>query len=437
MYLKYSVIIIIFVKYTCFNSAWSNMARPDNERFEVASSVKTNLFSGSTSEVEYYNGNLKFNVTDLSLAGNGGLDIVIGRQYNADSLNTGLISTYKLSSDSVSLGPGWKVTGVLRVWHEDVFHFDPDRESFKYYKGAFIQICNNIRGWGGNIYIDLPNGSTERLYRVSNQPQAKTQSNWLLTCQAGQILVYSPNGDQYDLGHIDNDQYKGFSITQGAMPIEPRMDNVWPHNSFTYMNVKKITDRFGNFLNYNYKYHGNKYKLLNVSGNSLEVFNSYLGPQIGDFSHTGGALLIENIKSSDGRELTFNYDTYNGRLTSIEDNLGRKWKYSYKNQKPTTTYPLVEKNLSDLNNSVLTNVEHPNNLNYKYEYYDEAYQLGGTSVNPGGTVITTQTGRFKGGRLSKIINSQGGWVSYDYEHFRYFANNNNNMFAGVRLKEKK
>ncbi|MFX7151993.1 hypothetical protein ABTI32_18050, partial [Acinetobacter baumannii] len=91
--------------------------------------------------ISTYDGNISFNIIDIFLPGNGGLDISIGRKYDLNSVASGLTSSYRLTSDWVPLGIGWKIIGSPRIWAVNDYWFDDNYFKIKYFESPLVTLC--------------------------------------------------------------------------------------------------------------------------------------------------------------------------------------------------------------------------------------------------------------------------------------------------------
>ncbi|MFP0263854.1 hypothetical protein [Acinetobacter pittii] len=442
MRIKYSLIVIVFLNN--FSFASKNIG----ELYDFNSTLMQSEIVKNNSEISTYDGNISFNIIDIFLPGNGGLDISIGRKYDLNSVASGLTSSYRLTSDWVPLGIGWKIIGSPRIWAVNDYWFDDNYFKIKYFESPLVTLCNkgSIRE---TTYIDLPDGTTERLYSTGNSNVAKTKNNWVVMCLAGEISAKSPVGELYKFGNIDLDTYVGYEVIHGKAFIgypddgDVPMMGYFPDKSFTFMVAKEVNDLNGNWLKYGYKYHGNKYPLIQSTNGPLEVYLDTAYNLSLNTSATGGALLLTKVESSDGRIVNLEYDSNSGKLLKIKEGDKEKIKFNYNknleasqlSQSPPNSYSYF---------SVLSVVEYPE-LSDKitYEYFDvKKYSL----VTLRNEFVDYFEDNYKDGRLSKILFSNGDFISYDYEKFNYPRNplymnySSDDLYAGyrgVRLKEKK
>ena len=245
--------------------------------------------------VDPYTGALKLQHVDLVLPGNGGLDIKIMRTY--DSARVALLGV-----------GGWLLSPIGNGW---IFHFG----SISGYKVCDLSATTTV----ARPTVQMPDGDQFRLYKA---PAGfghlyTSKEGWAADCvntPSGEGLqVMSPDGLQYEM------TVKGI---RGAVAGE---------NVFY---VKKITDKNGNWLNF-------------------------------DYQVTSNRAYVQKVTASDGRTVDFIYNGSGGlsgeRLTAITVN-GQSWLFSYALSgtpiSPTT----------NASNFELASVTRPDGRVWSYEY---------------------------------------------------------------------
>ncbi|WP_442838740.1 hypothetical protein [Acinetobacter baumannii] len=383
-----------------------------NEKYQYGrSDISTN--TGENSEISTFNGSLRFIHNDIFIPGNGSLDLVIGRLYDTNKLSTGLSSSYSYKTSNI-LGPGWSLIGVPKVWYKNSYSANEDMYSnhavFDYMPSPLIELCNKTplgrddvisfdpnggfvrNSWGhAKLFIDLPSGETEQFFYTTDF-KARTLSHWKLECLAGNIRVYSPDGNLYEFGNIDQDLEFEFNDDTGHNYTD---FDTFPTNSNSFLSAKKLIDNNGNWIKYEYKSLDDKIPNINVpnkyyahSDASLHWFNGV------------GSKVLSKIETQDGRVLSFDYDKNSKYLTKIQDNLDRVWNYTYSDSNI--------KNRSH-NELFLKSVIFPDKSSYNFEYW------GGQFAREFVPEALTDINSIKIGHISKIIFPTGGWISYDYD----------------------
>ncbi|MEI1681845.1 hypothetical protein V8P49_11540 [Acinetobacter baumannii] len=407
--INFSIVVLIsFYGSICYADSIPNF---DSQTNGHNNDRKSNFYD----EISPYDGNLSLHNIDLTIPGNGGLEIKVERQYNLSKLSANLFSSYKVETDR-NMGPGWSLVGIPKIWHQNEYYITNDVNNgyvnVNYISSPFIRMCNKTPfnynapnskiiatdGSAVKSYIELPDGNTEQFFYLENFYQAKTFSNWLLSCEAGNLIVHSPNGVVYDFGNIDSDRQEKLTASYRAGPMG--MDLFIPHeNSISFFNVKKISDIYGNWLKYEYIDLGKQIIPTKLpkrwSGNRFEnVADQEIGYKA-----------LSKISSNDGREVNFNYDLNSRYLISIKDNNGRSVEYKY-----------IKKE-SDL---FLSKVVLPNQDVYNYSYYDGEYIRGNYSYMPEHNFTDEKVIKF--GHLKDVKLPQGGVITYDYDFFSFKPN---------------
>ncbi len=134
--------------------------------------------------IDPFSGTLQLKYTDISVPGNGGMDININRVY---------VSLQETSLPLLGInGVGWTM------------HFGrivtPQRNADKICSQRLFAVSTN-----DNPSLELPDGGRELLVlnSISNDGSLITRSNWKAQCVAGQsgMLVTSPDGTKYTMSH--------------------------------------------------------------------------------------------------------------------------------------------------------------------------------------------------------------------------------------------
>lgn len=245
------------------------------------------------SSVDPYTGALKVRHLDLLIPGNGGLDIKVMRTYDSSR-----VIQFGVGGGQTSpIGNGW------------IFHFG-------YMSG--YKVCQP--GTAGHIppTIQLPDGAEFRLAKapVGFAHLYTSREGWVADCanaSTGEgLIVYSPEGLKYE------------------MTVKGILGAVIGANIYY---VKKITDRHGNWLSFDYQTTNNKAYVLKLTANDGRVV---------DFRYYPGTITGERLASisADGRSWLFEY-AYSGtpvyptdknqafELAKVTRPDGSAWSYEY------------------------------------------------------------------------------------------------------------
>jgi len=297
---------------------------PDYYSEPGLNSVRDYLNQNATEYIDPFSGTLHLSYVDLLVPGNGGLDIKVQRNYNTISYDRNLLGIRTVT------GVGWKIH-FGRVLNRDG------------------DVCSNLFvDLRDNPVLELPDGTQEIFFQpnpipgVSPTPWWITKNRWKAECDTSVptlgLIVTSPEGVEYRMNKRDT-----FSCAWGAC--------VWY--------TTQIKDRNGNTINISY----------------IDQPSS-------------GHSLINQVTSSDGRLVTFQYvgsGTPDVRLSSITAN-GQTWTYNY---------TLITDFAG--NYYQLASVVRPDALSWSYAY------------NPRFT-----TGAAGSYELQRVTYPYGGTISYSY-----------------------
>ena len=276
--------------------------------------------------IDPYTGMLKVHHLDLFLPGNGGLDIKVMRTY--DSANVVLLGVG--SSPLPTMGYGW------------TFHFGKLVGSY---------VCSISANTSATRPVfELPDG-TQYKFLVPSAGFGHlytSKEGWVADCanspDGGGLLVTSPEGIKYEMT-------VRYSIS-----------------GISHFQVKKITDKQGNWLSFEYQL-------------------------------TGGAPNVVKCTSSDGRSVTFAYapaaTTSGARLFQVTTN-GQTWRYDY------TSYGSPLSPTASASSFELSKVTRPDGRTWTYEY-----PVFSAYYSP---LVTMR------GFLGKLTRPEGGQATYTYAY---------------------
>ncbi len=219
-----------------------------------------------------FNGIIQLSYTDISLPGNGGMDINVVRRYSSSAKNLGVHSVY---------GYGWDI-------------------SFGKMHSASL-LCGIAMANGGastadNPVFETPEGSQEMLLlnngvMSSKNAELVSRGRYALRCEnvngSTTKVVYSPNGTRYELGYYS-------VLTNKAY-------------------VTKISDKNGNAIRINYESTGlGDVYITSVTGDNAGIGNS--DNRVVKFSYRGSGDLdirLDRIYVSDGintKQVRYSYE---------------------------------------------------------------------------------------------------------------------------------
>ena len=271
--------------------------------------------------VDPYSGMLKVRHLDLFVPGNGGLDIKVLRTYDSASV-------YQLGVGGIGLpamGYGWtfgfgKLVGSYVC--QPSFNTPSTRPVFELPDGTQFKLLAAATGFG-HLYV--------------------SKEGWVADCATGGVglFVQSPEGVRYE------------------------MTAKYSVNGVDNFQVKKISDKNGNWLNF-------------------------------DYQTTGSNLYVLKITASDGRVVNYEYApgvSTGTRVSKIKAN-GQTWLYDY------TSYGAPLSQVQDASSFELSKVTRPDGTSWVYEYptFPDNYS----------PLVTLR------GYLGKITRPDGGLTSYLY-----------------------
>ncbi|MEM6483936.1 MAG: hypothetical protein AAF662_02965, partial [Pseudomonadota bacterium] len=274
--------------------------------------------SEDTSEsIDLFSGNIQRQYVDLTIPGNGGLDINITRFYNVPQAPPSINNPF---------GYGWTM------------HFgrisSPNGAQMLCTSGP--EVPGNTEN---NPTIEFPTGGRELLVHslALGDGTFITASNWKVECVNSAnylegMIAFAPDGTRYYMTK------RAYIQGEGGTPGVPA-----PHVE-TFL-TERIVDPYNNTLDFTY----------------LEIQN--------------GMQLLTKIESSDGRRVDYRYSdssgapvsgsSQNARLTEIESN-GQVWKYNL-----TVAGVSPETGWGAVQNYELDSVERPDGFRWSYEYGSE------------------------------------------------------------------
>lgn len=280
--------------------------------------------------IDPFSGTMQQKYTDIVIPGNGGLDIRINRTYTSPQDYTGAAAS--------AYGVGWTI------------HFGRIVSSQTTRDKICAQGLFSV-STKDNPSLELPDGGRELLvlrdstiFPELGANDLITRSNWKAKCGVGTgAVITSPTGISYTMN-----EYAG--VTNGTS-IEPS----W----FT----SRIED---------------------VNGNWIAI--SYI-----DRAATSGYKMIDEITTSDGRTVKFNYVYPDNDLAYLDKIVANEqtpneqtWTYNYLSVNGWGAYQLIE-------------VVRPDGNKWQYDYYPSTEQNGGRYA------------------MKQVTYPQGGIVNYTYD----------------------
>jgi YD repeat-containing protein len=333
--------------------------------------------------IDPFSGTLQLKYTDITVPGNGGMDININRVY---------VSVQETSLPLLGInGVGWTM------------HFGrivtPQRNADKLCsQGLFAASTVD------NPSLELPDGGRELLVlnSINNDGSLITRSNWKAQCVAGQsgMLVTSPDGTRYTMSHA--------TFLQG----EP-----------SWMTTR-IEDVHGNWIRIDYQ--------TNAAGISYitQIYRSEEGtaqPVVTyEYVDQNDAGIKLSAISANGQRWQYFYQPIPGymydhyqQLVAVQRPDGRRWQYAYNPapQDPDPNDGVIE--FAPGGYSLRQMVyPHGTTVDYTYQYvqFDPGSSLRTTAVlskSVAGSAVASGQWQFAFAPHSRAYTSEGHTLRYD------------------------
>lgn len=392
------IIILILISMSVFGTA---AFAYDSEDADYRSKNDFAEHFGRVDDVDLYTGNLIVKHTDLTIPGNGGLDINVNRIYSLAGLSAGLTAAYALSYRWTTLGPGWSLRVAPRLIARH--HFGVG-STVNYLELSLHKLCfgkhlgNSTRQFvlGGKYLptIELPDGSSIKFFSVGGNT-AVSKDNWRLTCNDYELRAYAPDGTIHEFGDLYKDGKVGKEAIHEYAPMGP--GKVPPNYSEVYLDTLKTTDANGNWI----KYFHQDFGRVKPAFRTPQSFRGAVPVASGRYYNQRASQVIK-IESSDGRVVNFLYDQKTYRLKKIKQE-----------QKTVIDYEYVDV-LPNRNSQFLNKVIRSDGSYWKYSYIEgDRHWLNLSDDYP----VRNQASTWF--RLSELTYPSGGSVSYDYEPYAY------------------
>ncbi|WP_455925919.1 hypothetical protein [Pseudomonas putida] len=371
--------------------------RPDSKDFAVKAT------SEPVDEVDPYTGDLIIHHKDLTLKGNGGLDIEVWRRYDMAAASGGLRSTHNQSYRWTALGPGWTLGVAPRISSPNFYIANQGALGpVTYQTPSLALLCSGtVLGHTTltmSLTLQMPDGTSQEI--IGDAPyHGVTANNWRVQCISNNVTATSPLGVTYDFGaYADrkigvyavstNDNHSVLTSSSGYPTLA-----TFPSLTENYLDPKTATDLSGNTLTYTYKQFGTAIPSWAPGASKGPL--SLLPTDVTKIESPSS--LLSSVTSSDGRVVNFQYDSTSGRLSSMTDALGHVWTYTYL--------------APDSNNSrVLSSVKLPTGDVWSYGYTAGAYN---PNIEYGNSTDVTANAR----KLATLTYPAGGVVSYHYGYY--------------------
>ncbi len=307
-----------------------------------------------TEIIDPFSGLLKLVYTDMSIPGNGGLDINIQRYYN---------SVQEPRTTEGTALRGRSVVGIGWDMHFGRIYPHLNNRYSASNNPSNCKIGNVSSKW--NPVLELADGTRKHLVNDdSNDYSFTTSDNWKASCLPtsldkgrGGLIVYSPNGLTYifaDFGNV-------IGTLSGTL--------VFQRNDFAYL-LTKVLDAHGNYIEYTYE---NVYPLTWESEKRHAV--------------------VTQIHRNDGKNVNFEYSNIDNKYALLTDITTNGANVNYEHVKVDT----------EDSEDALESVRFEDNSSWKYTYYKRDEIDSALSSAPGWKSI------------KKITNPTGATTTYTYD----------------------
>jgi len=270
------------------------------KKAEVLAPLGDNL---AGDQVNYYNGQLSFTVTDIDLPGNSALPVRLTRTLSAADPG-------KTSSQAPNQAGGWDIElpyiGGIFAWNYGwrVDSSTPDsRCSSTTFRPPSARNMSESRFWAPHTYwrgnsISIPGAGSQLMLRPGSVPGPSsgpskfvTATHWQINClpslanasseiRGEGFIATSPNGDRYYFDWLTSHEIRGLT-RQAPRPPGSTGTNGATTEGLRRVEVRiyatKVEDRFGNWVRYEYngstirRIYSNDGRSITFSANSNSI----------------------------------------------------------------------------------------------------------------------------------------------------------------------
>ena len=263
--------------------------------------------------VDLNTGSISFQTVDVSLIGNSNLPVEIRRSYRGSRNNRGNNSSFgdwaldipSITTTTLEYRPG-------RLSHRPKC---AGELSPSFVNTGFATV-GPVQYWSGDS-LDIPGVANQRLLQGQRGTSGRYADNWKVSCIAGNVhgfIARSPEGITYTFDVETLIPASLIAVAQETSVLNPDYDYVELLRTYTLnVQVSRIEDRFGNWVNYNY---APSSVPAGTSNDLLGYFNK-----------------LTSIESSDGRLITIQYEpgASTERVRSVQTD-DRTWTYTYREE---------------------------------------------------------------------------------------------------------
>ncbi|WP_417657110.1 RHS repeat domain-containing protein [Pseudidiomarina aestuarii] len=347
-------------------------------RMEVKQQITpetTDLFGD---RVDLNSGSVSFEHVDVSLRGNNELPVEIRRTYwgsknnFANNLSFGDWNIAIPSITTTTMEYDSRLPSKPKV----LSHLPNCGELPPSYVDTQFATVGAKQYWSGDT-LDIPGVTNQKLRQGGSGMNPRQADNWKVTCLSDRygFEAVSPEGVTYTFDVVSLTPSTYIPVNQEADIFNPDYDAIELMRTYTLnVQVSRIEDRFGNWVDYNYDAAVLAY---GMASNFISYSNK-----------------LTSIESSDGREINISYENGSGgeRVSSISAD-GKTWSYDY-----TTRYDGID----ELNKDVLIEVTRPDSKSWTFDLAFHTYGgfIASTGTNDCGSLSTTS-------KVSTITHPEG------------------------------
>ncbi|AZZ92100.1 RHS repeat protein [Hahella sp. KA22] len=261
-----------------------------------------------------------------------------------------------------------------------------------------------------SVVIEIPGASRQPMVKAANSKNwisINNSTGWVAepTIVGGKIslIAYSPQGAKYEFNYSEIEDVTSLK------------------NANISINATRVSDGFGNYINYEYMRYpsGNNYL---VGG---ECANNNSSSCVGAMKIKRNIVSPTKILASDGREVTFSHkkryahevggESYYIQSMSVTENeLVRTWYFKYSEE--------------EAHSALLDRVIYPDNSSWEYKYrlFDESFELSSVKYPTGASIYYTYATIYQNknpfgngiqrGVVRRILNFSGNGLTTDYTY---------------------
>ncbi|MFC0445142.1 hypothetical protein ACFOD1_09085 [Pseudidiomarina halophila] len=314
-------------------------------RMEVTPHITPETTELFGERVDLNSGAIQFEHVDVALRGNSALPVEVRRSYWGSKNN--FANNLHFGDWSLEL-PSLTTTTL----EYDMNYMMQTRKGLSHVPGCNGQITPMYVDtqfatvaassyWSGDI-LNIPGQTNQKLREGNGTNSDRLADNWKISCLTDRygFVVTSPEGVVYTLDVLALVPASFIAVDQEGQLLNPDYPTTVLMQTYTLnVQVSRIEDRFGNWVNYTYE-------------ETTMPAHAYIAPAI-----YGEKLL--RIEASDGREIEFFYEQggQGERISQIAAD-GKTWNYDY---------TIEFDGFDQVNKDILTDVIRPDGKRWQFD----------------------------------------------------------------------